>query len=113
MGAAERRLEMLKYLCKARKTNMRKLSEKFNVSVRTIHRDILELEIIFRIPLEIRRGRYGGGVYVMDNYSFDRAYRYDDELNLLSKVKSMAEKRLTEEENGMLSKIIKTYTKIA
>ena len=47
MGTAERRLEILKYLCRYRRATMPKLAEKFGVSVRTIQRDILEIEATF------------------------------------------------------------------
>jgi len=36
MGTAERRLEILKYLCRVRKATMPELAEKFGVSIRTI-----------------------------------------------------------------------------
>ena len=113
MGTAERRLEILKYLCRVRKSTMPKLAELFGVSVRTIQRDILEIEATFHIPLDVRCGKYDGGVYITGNYSFDRAYMHNDELYLLSKVQALVSENLSESENALLSKIIKTYTKIA
>ena len=53
MGTAERRLEILKYLCKARKTTMGQLAEMFGVSIRTIQRDIYEIEVTFHVPLDV------------------------------------------------------------
>ena len=113
MGTAERRLEIMKYLCKYRKATMSQLSEIFGVSVRTIQRDILEIEATFHIPLEIRCGRYDGGVYVIGNYSFDRTYMHDDELALLSKIRELVKNQLSDEENTLLSQIIKNYMKTA
>ena len=113
MGTAERRLEILKYLCRARKSTMPKLAELFGVSVRTIQRDILEIEATFHVPLDIRCGKYDGGVYVVGNYSFDRAYMHRDELELLSKVQGLVMNQLSDKENALLSQIINTYTKIA
>ena len=113
MGTAERRLEILKYLCRARKSTMPKLAELFGVSVRTIQRDILEIEATFHVPIDVRCGKHDGGVYVVGNYSFDRAYMYDDELALLSKVHHLLKTQLTEQENATLSQIIKTYSKPA
>lgn len=49
MGTAERRLEIMKYLCRKRHATMSFLAEKFGVSVRTIQRDIFELT--FMMPL--------------------------------------------------------------
>ena len=111
MGTAERRLEILKYLCRVRKSTMPKLSELFGVSVRTIQRDIFEIETTFRVPLDIRCGKYDGGIYVIGDYSFDRAYMHEDELSLLTKVKKLVEGQLSDKENALLSRIIKTYTK--
>ena len=113
MGTAERRLEILKYLCKFRKATMPQLAEMFGVSVRTIQRDIFEIEVTFRVPIDVRSGKYEGGVYVLGNYNFDRAYMHDDELNLLSKMQTLVKEQLTEKENSLLSQIIKTYTKTA
>ena len=88
MGTAERRLEILKYLCKFRKATMPQLAEIFGVSIRTIQRDIFEIETTFHVPLEVRCGKYDGGVYVMGEYRFDRAYMHTDELALLAKVQA-------------------------
>ena len=113
MGTAERRIEILKHLCRVRKTTMPKLAELFGVSIRTIQRDIFEIEATLHVPLEIRCGKYGGGIQVIGDYSFDRAYMHDDELHLLSKVQKLLKNQLTEQENSLLSQIIKTYTKSA
>ena len=111
MGAAERRLEILKYLCRYRKATMPELAEKFGVSIRTIQRDILEIEVIFHVPLDIRCGKHGGGIYVIGNYSFERTYMHSDELSLLSKGQEMVKGKLTDMENALFSQIIKTYAK--
>ncbi len=113
MGTAERRLEILKYLCKYRRATMPQLAEMFGVSVRTIQRDIFEIEVIFHVPLDIRCGKYDGGVYVKGDYSFDRAYMHEDELCLLSKVQNLVNGQLSDKENALLSHIINTYTKTA
>ena len=113
MGTAERRLEILKYLCRARKSTMPKLAELFDVSVRTIQRDILEIEATFHVPIDVRCGKYDGGVYVVGDYSFDRTYMYDEELALLSKVHRLVKDQLTEQESTLFSQIIKTYSKTA
>ena len=111
MGTAERRLEILKYLCRVRKTTVPELSEKFGVSERTIQRDIIEIELTFHAPLDIRGGRYGG-IFVIGDYSFDRAYMCDDELDLLRKIQGLVENQLSDSENRSLSQIIKKYSKI-
>lgn len=113
MGTAERRLEILKYLCRYRQATMPQLSEKFGVSVRTIQRDIFEIEATFHVPLDIRCGKYDGGVFVKGDYSFDRSYMNQDELELLAKVHGLVKKELSDKENALLSQIINTYTKTA
>ena len=113
MGTAERRLEILKYLCKFRKATMPQLAEMFGVSVRTIQRDILEIEATFHVPLDVRCGKYDGGVYVIGDYRFDRAYMHEDELRLLAKIQKLVKSQLSDNENSLLSQIIKTYTKTA
>ena len=113
MGTAERRLEILKYLCRARKSTMPKLAELFGVSVRTIQRDILEIEATFHVPIDVRCGKYEGGVYVVGDYSFDRAYMCDEELVLLKKIQSLVKAQITEKENVILTQIIKKYSKSA
>lgn len=111
MGTAERRLEILKYLCKARKATMPRLAETFGVSVRTIQRDIIEIEATFHVPLEIKCGKYDGGIRVLGDYSFDRAYMHSDEIALLRKVQELVKSQLNDEEYSLLSEIIKNYTK--
>ena len=113
MGTAERRLEILKYLCKYRRATMPQLAEMFGVSVRTIQRDILEIEATFHVPLDVRCGKYDGGVFVVGDYSFDRAYMHEEELALLSKVQELVKDQLSEKEKALLAQIIKTYTKAA
>lgn len=59
MGTAERRLEILKILCRRRHKTMRNLASEFGVSVRTVKRDIEVLSITE--PVYTRFGKYGGG----------------------------------------------------
>ena len=112
MGTAERRLEIYKYLCLARKATMPQLAKKFGVSVRTIQRDIYEIEATFHAPLDITTGRYGG-ISVIGDHTLDRAYMCDEELLLLQKVQALIRDQITEQEMNMLSQIIKKYSKSA
>lgn len=110
MGTAERRLEIYKYLCHVRKASMSQLAVKFGVCLRTIQRDILEIETIFHVPLKITYGRYGG-VSIIGDYTFDRAYMCDEELNLLKNIQLLVEEKINKEEYELLSQIIKKYSK--
>ena len=112
MGTAERRLEIYKYLCLARKATMPQLSKMFGVSVRTIQRDILSIEVTFHAPLQITAGRYGG-ITVLGNHTLDRAYMCEEELLLLQKVQTLVKGQITEQENTLFSQIIKKYSKSA
>lgn len=112
MGTAERRLEIFKYICLVRKTTMPQLAKKFGVSVRTIQRDIFEIESVFHAPLNITAGKYGG-ISVMGDYRFDRAYMCEEELLLLNKIQNLVKEQITDQENNLLCQIIKQYTKCA
>lgn len=109
MGTAERRLEIMKRLCRERHTTMTALAKQYGVSVRTIQRDILELTFI--MPIYVKTGRYDGGVYVVGDYTMDRMYMNTDEVKLLTKVKSIVNGKLTAQENILFEQIIKTYSK--
>ena len=111
MGTAERRLKILKYLCKARKATMPQLAEMFGVCLKTIQRDILEIESTFHVPLQVRSGKYTGGVYILDDYSFDRMYMLDEEIALLCKLHELAKSQLSSDETSLFNSIIKKYSK--
>lgn len=112
MGTAERRLEILKYLCKHRQATMPQLAKMFGVSVRTIQRDIFELEETLRVPLEMRSGKYGG-VFVKGDYTFDRAYMHEEQTALLWKIYTLVEDRLPAKEIEAFARLIQAYTKPA
>ena len=108
MGTAERRAEMMRILCRRRHETISNLAEEFGVSTRTILRDIEALSITE--PIYTQCGRYGGGVYVIDDYAISRMYMSDRELALLHKLASFAERKivcnLTEDESSLLKTII-------
>ena len=93
---------------------MPKAAEAFGVSIRTIQRDILEIELM-GVPLEVKTGRYDGGVYIVGDYAMDRMYMRADELSLLQKIKSIGTQggplALDTEEKAVLDALIRKYTK--
>lgn len=103
----------MKLLCQRRHETIINLSKEFNVSVRTIQRDIDEISDM--LPIYVKTGRYNGGVYVIDGFSFDRMYMSEDELALLKKVRSVSASgeilSLNSQEIDSLNKIIADYTK--
>lgn len=113
METAERRFKILKLLCRRRYETIENLSEIFGVSERTIRRDLDALSLTE--PIYTQQGRYGGGVYVTDNYYMDRMYLHDRELNVMCKLLSAAENgavcRLNEDELSVLKDFISEYKK--
>lgn len=67
------------------------------------------------LPIYVKTGRYNGGVYVIDGFSFDRMYMSEDELALLKKVRSVSVSgeilSLNSQEIDSLNKIIADYSK--
>lgn len=53
LGTAERRLKLIKLLCQRRHETIINLSKEFNVSVRTIQRDIDEISDI--LPIYVKQ----------------------------------------------------------
>ena len=113
MGTAERRKEIIRILCRRRYETVSNLAKEFGVSTRTILRDIAVLSTTE--PIYTQCGRYGGGVYILDNYQMDRMYMTEGELNVLIKVfNSVKEKRICElnpHEEELLGSVISNYTK--
>lgn len=109
MGTAERRIEIMKLLCRKRHETMSNLAAEFNVSIRTIKRDVNELT--FLMPIYVKSGRYDGGVYVNEDYTMDRMYMTAEEIKLLIKVKKITQEKLSCKEKDLLEHIIKSYTK--
>lgn len=110
-GGTERRLAIIKYICRMRKTTMQEMSEKFGVSVRTIRRDIDELSGEMGIPIYTQAGKYGGGVYIDKDYTMDRMYMTENELELLIKVRDMVTDRISQNECALFDFIIKAHKK--
>lgn len=113
MGTAERRTEIMRVLCRRRHETISNLAEEFGVSTRTILRDIEVLSI--KEPIYTQCGRYGGGVYVTDDYSMSRMHMTDKELSVLHKLSKLADEEavcdLSKEESNLLKFIISQYTK--
>lgn len=113
MGTAERRAEILRTLCRRRHETISNLAEEFGVSTRTILRDIEVLSITE--PIYTQCGRYGGGVFVMDDYVMSKMYMTEAELAVLRKLFAFVENTTTyilnKEECHLLNKIILQYTK--
>ncbi len=113
MGTAERRIEIMRVLCRRRYDKISNLAIEFGVSERTILRDIEILSVTE--PIYTRCGRYGG-VYVMEDYSMNRMYMTEKELLVLHKLLRFVDREgacaLSTEEIELLKEIISQYTKL-
>ncbi|WP_197073433.1 HTH domain-containing protein [Clostridium polynesiense] len=99
----ERRMEILKVLCKRRSDTMANLAEEFGVTSRTIKNDIDYLSLSY--PIETVRGRYGGGVKIMGTFDLDRKYLSPIQKKLLEKLK----KDLTGKDLYIMNGILKDF----
>lgn len=103
----------MRILCRRRYEKVSNLADEFGVSTRTILRDIEALSTTE--PIYTQCGRYGGGVYVINDYIMNRMYMTDKELSVLHKVIALAENKFTcelnEEECQLIKTIILHYTK--
>ena len=113
MGTAERRTAILKTLCRRRHETISNLANEFEVSERTIRRDIEILS--YTEPIYTQAGRHAGGVYVVDGYNMDRMYMSEDELAILQKIKDSSNKQniglLLPREERILERMILSYSK--
>lgn len=80
MTANERRRQILEKLCARRYDTRENLAVEFDVSERTIERDILTLSLEY--PIYTVQGN-GGGIYVEDWYKLDGKYLSDEQSELL------------------------------
>ena len=85
---SERRQELLEVLCRRRRDTYDNLAFEFNVSRRTIRRDIAILMCSY--PIETSRG-YGGGVKVADGYYLHRRTLNKKQIALLIKLRVQLE----------------------
>ena len=105
---AERKLLIYEYLCQEKKAQMTQLAKMFKVSVRTIQRDLALLETVFRLPIEVKKGRYGG-VYVIGDLLCGRVYMKEEETLLMKKIKVLIKDRISEDELLLFDRIIQKY----
>jgi len=104
MGPNERRQEIMETLCHRRHETMANLAFEFGVSVRTIRNDIDCLSLSY--PLETIRGRYGGGVRVMDGFHLNRKYLKPEQKELLERLGAP----LSGKDLAIMKSILKNFT---
>ena len=84
LGTSDRRKELLVILYRRRHDTIGNLAFEFGVSERTIRRDIESLSITE--PIYTQTGRYGGGVYMLENYFGNQKYMSARETSILEKI---------------------------
>lgn len=94
MSPMERRQELLAVLCHRRHTTCDNLANEFNVSERTIRRDIAVLMCSY--PIETVCGGHGGGVRIADGFylnsqSHNRQFLTHKQTALLRKLSGQLE----------------------
>ena len=101
---AERRIKIIKYLCKCRETTVAQLAVMFGVSERTIRRDLLLLSL--EHPVDVRQGK-NGGVFIMEGYRVDKHYLKDSQEELIRKYVEI----VPAEEKAVLLAILSDFAK--
>ncbi len=99
-------------LCRRRHEKINVLAAEFNVSPRTIERDIAILSL--DEPIYTQCGKYDGGVYIDECFTLNRVYMTDMEIEVLEKLYDQAvnsQVLLTSVEQNTLYTIISEYSK--
>lgn len=104
MRATERRKLILEIICERRFETASKLAEEFNVTVRTIYNDVLELSLSY--PIYTKQGEYGG-IYIAEGYYIGRQYLTDEQKNLLNELTGT----VNEEQAKILQSIISKFAR--
>lgn len=103
MGPNERRQKIIEILCLRRQETMGNLAHEFGVSRRTILLDIEVLSCVY--PIVTMRGKYGGGVKMMDGYRLDRKCLSLKQLHLLRKLA----KTLSGDDRDVMESILRDF----
>lgn len=88
-----RLLEIVYIILSRKKVTAKELSEHFNVSVRTIYRDIDKLSVS-GVPIYTEKGK-GGGIRLLDNFILDKGvFSEEEQLEIISSLESMKNLKL-------------------
>ncbi|MBO5510385.1 MAG: HTH domain-containing protein [Clostridia bacterium] len=105
-NTSERRQMILEYLLEHRETTRFELSNHFNVSLRTIERDILILSCSYPI-ITIQGG--GGGIKIADGYRLGMKYLSESQAALLEQLSET----LSGKDLEIMQSILKIFSKPA
>lgn len=107
MGTADRRTAILETLVRRRYDKMANLALEFGVSLRTVRRDIEALSL--EAPIRTVQGRYGGGVYILDTYSYHKKFLNQEQIEVIKK--TIEQRTLTEKDKQVLRILLTDFTK--
>lgn len=112
MEPPARRKNILRLLCRRGNMKMKDLAGEFGVTRRTIERDIGIISLTE--PIYTKTGRYGGGVYIQEDYMPTDMYITYNEAKILKNLLNCAENgvacKLTPVEIALMSKLINDYS---
>ena len=103
LGPSERRRAILEVLCQRRQDTRENLAHEFGVSLRTISNDIDDLSRTY--PIITTRGKYGGGIKVLDGYRLDRKYLNPAQQHLLKRLA----KTLSGQDRDIMESILRDF----
>ena len=105
MAQIERREAILKALYQRREDTMSNLAQEFGVSRQTIKNDIDVLSLNHP-EIDVKPGRYGGGVFIKPGFRSDREYLKPKEKKLLERIS----KQLSGEDLVIMHKLLHRLT---
>lgn len=98
---SERRLSIIQVLYQRGQETTENLAQEFGVTSRTIRNDIDHLSHSY--PIETIRGRYGGGVRIMQDERQRRTYFNSEEIAFLERIKGCLSNNDLGIVNGMIA----------
>lgn len=105
MAAGERRKAILEALYQRREDKMINLAHEFGVSRQTIKNDIDVLSLDHP-EIEVKAGRYGGGVFIKSGFRSDRKYLNPLEQELLERLSTQLTGKDLAIMQGMLNRLV-------
>lgn len=102
-SAAERRQDIIEYLCEVRFETRANLMFRYSVSKNTIDRDLQALSC--KYPIVIKQGN-GGGVNIMDGFQLGRKYLSESQTELLEELMT----QVKGDKQERLAKLIKDFS---
>ncbi len=103
-STAERRQQIIEYLCQVRFTTRSQLMREFDISKNTVDRDLQILMCSY--PIETTKGN-GGGVRVANSYYLGNHYMTSEQKDLLERLSE----NLSANDLAIMNSIIRIFTK--